>query len=162
MQYLIMIFLQQFYFNQIRGDENTSHSVKNVLNYPLRRIFFIHFPNFRNDQQITAIFYRYPITSAVLSYFSLNCTNALGIELCTVSSNQVPRNPIPRNPRKILYKSSFLLQEFIASMLLSIYANFQLTLIDNFLYLLKLNQFVELNLRLLSFILYITLNCYNE
>lgn len=110
----------QLHLDRIREDENTSHSIKNVLNYPLRRIFFIHLPNFRSDQQIIAIFYRYPITSAVLSYFSLNCSNALGIELCTVSNNGFLSPEIPE--KFCINRRSFLLREL--SLLLSTYANF--------------------------------------
>lgn len=82
--------------------------MEDALNYPLWHIFFIHLPNFRNDQQITAIFYRPPITSAViLSYFPLNCSDAPGIELCIVSNGSYPA----QDPRQILCKSSFLLRE---------------------------------------------------
>lgn len=73
-------------FISIKFSRMRIRRLEKVLNYlPPPRISFIHLPNFRNDQQITAIFYRCLITSAVLSYVSLNCSNALGIELCTVS-----------------------------------------------------------------------------
>lgn len=108
-----MQFLFVITSNKFADEKNTFSSSFSRERLKLRLYvvyFFIHLPNFRNDQQITAIFYRlYPITSAVLSYFSLNCSDALGMELCTVSNGY----PIlsPEIPRKILYKSSFLLQE---------------------------------------------------
>lgn len=91
-------------FISIKFSRMRIRRLEKVLNYlPPPRISFIHLPNFRNDQQITAIFYRCLITSAVLSYVSLNCSNALGIQLCSVSRSPYP---VPKNPRKIFYKSS--------------------------------------------------------